>query len=192
MIAALYVQREGCYWGLDGVDPWDEERDARTYDGPWPVVAHPPCARWCAFAPLVEMRHGRKLGDDHGTFQAALEAVRKWGGVLEHPARSYAFQRFGLPSPTLNGWSQDLFGSGWVTEVCQGAYGHRAQKRTWLYYVGENPPHRLDWRQPRSVVFGGVEHMGHAERMATPVAFRDLLIGLARLSRPALKENETE
>lgn len=41
MIAALFVQRDGCYWNLEGVDPWDEARDARLYDGPYPVVAHP-------------------------------------------------------------------------------------------------------------------------------------------------------
>jgi len=46
MIAALYVEKNGCYFGLDGVDPWDEERDARKYDGPYPVVAHPPCQLW--------------------------------------------------------------------------------------------------------------------------------------------------
>lgn len=38
-IAALYVQRDGVYYGLPDVDPWDEERDARLYAGPWPVVA---------------------------------------------------------------------------------------------------------------------------------------------------------
>jgi hypothetical protein len=42
MIAALYVQKNGAYYALDGVDPWDEERDARRYAGPWPAVAHPP------------------------------------------------------------------------------------------------------------------------------------------------------
>ena len=46
MIAALYVQSNGVYADLAGVDPWYEARDARTYAGPWPVVAHPPCARW--------------------------------------------------------------------------------------------------------------------------------------------------
>ena len=44
MVAALYVEKGGVYYGLPGVDPWDEERDARLYDGPWRVVAHPPCA----------------------------------------------------------------------------------------------------------------------------------------------------
>ena len=43
MIAALYVETNGRYFNLDGVEPWDQERDARKYDGPWPVVAHPPC-----------------------------------------------------------------------------------------------------------------------------------------------------
>lgn len=34
MIAALYVANRGAYFGLDGVDPWPEERDARRYAGP--------------------------------------------------------------------------------------------------------------------------------------------------------------
>jgi hypothetical protein len=43
VIAALYVETGGCYFGLPDVDPWDQARDARLYAGPWPVVAHPPC-----------------------------------------------------------------------------------------------------------------------------------------------------
>lgn len=46
MIAALFVERDGAYYGIGGVDPWDQERDARLYVGPHPVVAHPPCERW--------------------------------------------------------------------------------------------------------------------------------------------------
>ena len=56
MIAALFVDRRGCYSGLPDVDLWDESRDARLYKGPYPVVAHPPCARWCKLAGLVEAR----------------------------------------------------------------------------------------------------------------------------------------
>ena len=140
MVAALYVQTGGAYYGLPDVDPWDEARDARLYEGPWPVVAHPPCARWCRLAGLVEARWGHKKGDDGGTFAAALAAVRRWGGVLEHPAYSDAWGAFDLPKPARGGWTSSLTSPGWATEVSQSAYGHRARKRTWLYYVGEEPP----------------------------------------------------
>jgi hypothetical protein len=49
-VAALLVEADGVYANLPGVDCWDEARDARLYDGPYPVVAHPPCQRWCRFA----------------------------------------------------------------------------------------------------------------------------------------------
>ena len=187
MIAALYVQTNGCYFGLDGVDPWDEERDARKYDGPHAVVAHPPCARWCQFAGMVEKRWGVKVGDDGGTFEAALASVRKWGGVLEHPAYSLAWEAYDLPKPIRNGWTRGLFDPGWVTEVSQLAYGHRARKRTWLYYVGPKPP-ALDWSEPLEFLraasddqlYRRVELMGKRERSATPTEFRSLLLDLAK------------
>ena len=46
MIAALFVDADGIYAGRPDVDAWDIRRDARTYPGPYPVVAHPPCQRW--------------------------------------------------------------------------------------------------------------------------------------------------
>ena len=46
LIAALFVAKPGCYFGLPEVDPWDKSRDARLYDADYPVVAHPPCERW--------------------------------------------------------------------------------------------------------------------------------------------------
>ena len=78
-IAALYVETGGCYFGLPDVDPWDEARDARLYAGPHPVVAHPPCGRWCQMAPVNQARYGQRIGDDGGCFQAALDAVRTLG-----------------------------------------------------------------------------------------------------------------
>jgi hypothetical protein len=100
MIAALYVQPDGCYVGLEGVDPWPEARDARSYDGPHAVIAHPPCERWGRYwfgGPSARVR--RELGDDGGCFAAALASVRKWGGVLEHPEGSHAWRRFGISAP---------------------------------------------------------------------------------------------
>ena len=95
MVAALYVEKGGAYFGLEDVDPWDEERDARLYAGPWPVVAHPPCGRWCQLASVNEARWGAKIGEDGGCFAHALESVRRFGGVLEHPAYSLAWDHFG-------------------------------------------------------------------------------------------------
>lgn len=189
-VAALYVARGGCYWDLPGVDAWDEERDARGYAGPWPVVAHPPCARWCQLAALVEAKHPHmKRGEDGGTFSAALASVRRVGGVLEHPANSAAWPAFDLLTPEAFGWTREAFGPGWVCEVSQAAYGHRAGKLTWLYYVGA-PPSPLDWSKPRGTARmssfdrdPGVQEMGKRERSATPPAFRDVLLSLARGSR---------
>lgn len=67
-LAALYVQTGGIYYGLPNVEPWDEKADARLYDGPHPVVAHPPCARWCQLASVNEARWGTPIGKDGGTF----------------------------------------------------------------------------------------------------------------------------
>jgi hypothetical protein len=194
MIAALYVQKDGAYYGLPDVDPWDEERDARLYEGPWSVVAHPPCASWCQLAPVNEARWGARIGDDGGCFAAALESVRTFGGLLEHPAYSLAWSAFQLPLPIRYGWQSSLDDPGWSTEVSQVAYGHSARKRTWIYYVGDEPPAALDWSEPAhlSVVGAGINsgqsagmpRVGKDEASATPLAFRDALLELVRPLSP--------
>jgi hypothetical protein len=190
MIAALYVQRGGVYYGLPDVDPWDEERDARLYAGPWPVVAHPPCARWCKLAGLVEHRYGIRRFEDGGCFEAALWAVRRFGGVLEHPAYTHAWKHFGLARPPEQGWAMDVSG-GWSAHIEQGAYGHRAPKQTWLYACGVDLPSlkwgassaraRLNSWYDGSVRRTTVEYLdSKGARSATPPAFRDLLLDMAR------------
>jgi hypothetical protein len=202
VIAALYVETDGAYFGLDDVDPWDAERDARKYDGPWPVVAHPPCQRWGSFAKPNETRYGYKVGDDDGCFAAALASVRTFGGVLEHPAGSLAWRHFGLPEPYwTGGWSLSLDGS-WVCYVEQGRYGHPVKKATWLYAYGVNPP-ELRWGfQPDRVTgdyqrWAQVRYEGDEERPRlpsswnnrTPEDFRDVLLSIARSAHAALRED---
>lgn len=158
-VAALYVESDGCYVGLPGVDVWDEARDARNYEGPLPVVAHPPCARWSVLWPLVKAAWGLEPGEDGGCFEHALWAVRTFGGVLEHPALSLAWKRYNLPRPSPGGWTTSLFDPGYSTEVSQAAYGHRARKRTWLYYVGPEPA-ALRWHEPRvAAKVSGFKHL---------------------------------
>jgi hypothetical protein len=201
VIAALFVQEGGSYYGLEGVDPWPEARDARLYPGPWPVIAHPPCERWGRYwhgGPSAKVR--RVKGDDDGCFAAALAAVERWGGVLEHPEASAAWRTFGLHTPPRGGgWVTTR--RGWTCCVEQGHYGHRARKATWLYAVVPAPPslrwgrssgERLDEgfhsaeerRAARAAGRKPRPRLSTAENLATPQAFREVLLSIARRAAP--------
>lgn len=199
-VAALYVDPRGCYAGLPGVDLWDEKRDARKYAGDLPVVAHPPCSRWCRLAGLVQARWGHKVGDDGGCFRAALDAVRRCGGVLEHPAYSKAWPAHGIARPPTGGeWvPAGEFGE-WTCYVEQHRYGHAAKKATWLFAAGffGGPPPALRWgciadRQATALVSWCGNHVSSGETRprvgkraaaATPPEFRDALLAIARAAR---------
>ena len=205
MIAALYVDPKGTYSEVDGVDLWGEDRDARLYAGPYPVVAHPPCSRWCRLAGLVEARWGHKRGDDGGCFEAALDAVRRWGGVLEHPAYSDAWAAYDLNKPpTGGGWVVADWEGGWTCYIEQGRYGHAAKKATWLYANGCDLP-SLKWghvadQDVKAVVSkcgnrkwrrSGMPRLGQNEAAATPLEFRDVLIAMAESAYcPTCRESE--
>jgi len=207
-VAALYVEPKGCYVGVPGVDPWDEARDARNYAGPHPVVAHPPCQRWGRFwHGSTRKPHQYKLGDDGGCFEAALCSLLRWGGVLEHPAHSKAWDTFGLSKPEAGkGWQESgfmepWFRRYWVCYVEQGHYGHASRKPTWLLAAGqrhEDLP-ELNWtkgeqRLPEWMIerygyekarrIGVVAMVGGKNktsiRNATPEPFRELLLSIAR------------
>ena len=212
MIAALYVETNGAYFNLPGVDPWDEARDARLYAGPHPVVAHPPCQRWGKMwfgQPLtVKLTGVRKVkGDDGGCFAAALASVRMHGGVLEHPWGSHAWAHFGLNKPArAGGWIPADNIGGWTCCVEQGQYGHYARKPTMLlvYGLDEDELPELRWGHTeakldpavvarmglkRAKRLGEVGARGggtdSTPRIHTPAEFRELLISIARSARGA-------
>lgn len=172
---------------MDGVECWDEARDARRYDGPHAVVAHPPCGPW------GKLRHLCTKQQDASCGPAAVDAVRRWGGVLEHPEHSGLWKQCGLPRPSE---LPDAHG-GVSIAVEQVRWGHVARKRTWLYLVGVrdvgiNPPPR----EPTHWIGGGRHHTGArgaipdgilcaSSELArrTPPAFAAWLVELARRSR---------
>jgi hypothetical protein len=159
-VAALFVDAAGVYPRLLGRELcWAETDDARLYCGELPVVAHPPCARWCNLAPWVFKRTGKEEhrpawlgGDDGGCFASALASVRKFGGVLEHPAGSHAWAHHKLGTIPLD------FELNWAREP---------GTHTFDGYAGDAKP-----------------PLSKRERSATPEPFARELLRLAAWSRP--------
>lgn len=115
-IAVLWTHSSSFYQMLwPGVECWGPGKDANKYAGPWPIIAHPPCGPWGKYR--SHCRQSRADGI------RAMELVHRWGGVVEQPVGSSLFREYG--------------GAGWITEVNQGDWGHRALKPTLLYWVNE-------------------------------------------------------
>lgn len=200
-VAALYVETDGCYFGLPDVDAWDIGRDARRYAGPYPIVAHSPCGPWGRYAsshPILGSNY-REAGQDDGCFASMLKNLLAFGGVAEHPAHSKAWDAFGIAKPPhKGGWIQS--GPFWTCHVEQGHYGHFSRKPTWLLYYGfgKRPPELIWGRSEQRLPAYAIERYGYEKarrigvmaavggkdktriRNATPIPFRDLLLGMAR------------
>lgn len=128
-VAVLFARQDSYYKTLPNVDVYDIDRDARTWPGGCPVVAHPPCRAWGNLSHLAKPRH-----DEKSLAIFAVNQLRKYGGVLEHPAKSKLWAHQGLPKPGHT----DNFG-GITFPIYQGWFGHPCDKSTWLYVVGARP-----------------------------------------------------
>ncbi len=190
-VAALFVRADSVYKAMPGVDCYDMARDARIYDGPHPVVAHPPCRGWGRLR-----RFAKPRPDERNLARLAVALVREFGGVLEHPDASTLWPAQRLPEP---GRGTDAFG-GWTLGISQHWWGHRAEKLTRLYIVGcapgEVPPipmvlgdashviaqHRTIQGGGRLVkgMAGWRPEVSKAEREHTPPELAEWLVELAR------------
>lgn len=183
----LFCEPGSVYLSL-GVECYDRARDARTWPGGGPAVAHPPCRSWSQLAPFA-----RPLPGERRLAIWAVLMLRRWGGVLEHPARSALWPRMALPEP---GAGMDAWG-GWTLPVDQYWWGHEARKRTRLYVVGCKPQHipaipLAIGEAPRTMgLYSGRDRerarpeVPKSRRSSTPPAFACWLLDLAgRCSRP--------
>lgn len=145
-VAALFVRPDSIYKTMPGVDAWDIARDARRWPGGSPLVAHPPCRAWGSLRAFAKPRP-----DEKQLAVWAVDQVRRYGGVLEHPNASRLWPELDLPT----GRRTDAWG-GWTLSVDQLWWGHKAAKRTRLYIVGvapsEIPPYPLSLNHPTHVV----------------------------------------
>lgn len=188
-VAVLFARADSIYKTLSGCDVWDIERDARKWPGGAPVVAHPRCRGWGRLAHMAKPRF-----DELNLAVFAVEQVRRFGGVLEHPAWSKLWVRCGLPAPG----ARDAFG-GWTLPIHQHWWGHRAEKSTWLYIVGcmpaELPPVPLVLGEAPFVVStsgrrkdgsraGYRPEIKKSEREHTPIELAKWLVELARRCSP--------
>lgn len=193
-VVALYVDPRGPYPGI--VREWyDDVRDAKTYRGTLPVVAHPPCGPWS------HQSHLHKRAKEIALAPHAVAVVQRCGGVLEHPAGSKLFDACGLPHPSPLGIRFTDEHDGFSIEVAQCDWGHPARKRTWLYIVGlhgvlpEMPPRRepTHWcsggRTPSSrrgsPVPPGIKVCSAQQRRRTPTDFARWLVELASRCVPS-------
>jgi hypothetical protein len=186
-VAVLYARSDSVYKTLPGCDVYDEARDARTWPGGSPVVAHPPCRAWGKFKAFAKPRD-----DEKELARSAVAVVRQEGGVLEHPAYSSLWEDQGLPSP--KGGARDAWG-GFTLHVDQLWWGHKCKKGTFLYVVGIEPQavpaFHIPFRQETHVVDAGPRYQAgqgrvklpgitKPEREATPPAFAEFLVAIAR------------
>jgi len=128
MISALFIRVDSVYKTL-GIDCWDERRNALNWPGGNVGIYHPPCRTWGRL-------RGLSVGNGCEKLLAvwAVAQVRAFGGVLEHPADSSLWPYCRLPK----GLSRDVYG-GFTLSVDQHWFGHKAEKRTFLYIVGCEP-----------------------------------------------------
>ena len=181
-VTVLYTMPRSVYLGLPGVDCWDEQRDARKWPGGTPVVAHPPCAPWCQLRWVAKIRPGQKQFGQH-----AVKMVRRWGGVLEQPARSDLFRNQNLPLPS-HGTRLS-----YTIEISQLWMGHVCEKKTWLWIRGvrmeDLPPIPFRLAYPTHTIgrFWSNKtglHKGDYRSVMTPLALAEWLVAVARLVAP--------
>ena len=125
MIAALEVESRGVYAGLPDVDLWDRDRAARTDAGLWPVVAHPPGARW-----------GRSWGGTRpssrgSSWETTRDASPRTWTRCDGTAVSWSPQRPALRGPAFGLLTPPRAG-GWVVADWQGGLDVLRGTRTLL------------------------------------------------------------
>lgn len=193
-VAVLFARADSIYKSLSGCDVYDIDRDARTFDGGAPVVAHPPCRSWGRLRQFAKPRPDEKL-----LALWAVDQVRAFGGVLEHPASSLLWQEKPLPEPgQVDAWG------GWTLVVSQWWWGHKADKLTRLYICGAKgnqlPPIPYRMGEASHVIASSKARQKRRyrpevtkrEREATPQALAVWLVEVARICGYSNAKREEE
>ena len=180
-IAVLFVRDDSEYKNIPTCDCYDADRNALTFSGNLPVIAHPPCRARGVLSHMAKPRPGeRELA------VWAVGQVRKNGGCLEHPAGSRLWKEMNLPLP---GAPPDEYG-GHTVKIDQYDFDHVANKPTHIYICG-CPPDRLPplpmkkiGRAPKSITgqVPGTARCTQYEREYTPTMLINWLCQTTQMS----------
>lgn len=202
-VAILCAAKKTAYRDIPDLEIYDEIRDARTFPGGMPVVAHPPCRRWTTFGMNMlkaAEKHGNRIPTKEEIDQErelglfCAQQVIENGGILEQPAKSRLFEAAGIPLP---GSSQSP--NSFSLHVWQRWWGYPIKKGTWLYFRGISQfnieiPFCLHQSQSDAKVYeamsgsdsrrewGAVVRHSSTERSRTVPALAQWLVDLARTS----------
>jgi hypothetical protein len=181
-VACLFVRKDSVYKTMPNCVCYDIDRDARTFPGGYPVVAHPPCPTWAGLRGLANFDP-----EVHALSPWAVDVVRTNGGCLEHPLGSMLWKECGIKLGALDNHG------GILIAIQQWWFGHKAVKPTGVYVVGVQPeripaiPFRLGLA---THVIGPSRKRGpnrrpevpRADREHTPRPLAEWLLATARLT----------
>jgi hypothetical protein len=189
-IAVLFVTKDSVYKSIPECDCYDIDRNARTFAGNQVLIAHPPCRLF------GKMSHSSKFNQsEYSLAFFAVDQVRRFGGIVEHPEGSKLWPALCLPRPAtgLDFWR------GQTIQVDQYNFGHLARKRTWLYIVGLSftPTSPIRTGKPKYAL--GVHlrdkhkylDLPARYREGTPIDFALWLVALANQIRPIQYQSNT-
>lgn len=128
MVNILFASKDSFYFQIPGLNVFDEKRNAESVERKGVFICHPPCAQWSRLRYFSNFNSRLKA---YGPWSILL--VRKFGGIIEHPASSLLFKKY-LPLP---GQPPDKYG-GFSLKITMHQFGASYHKPTWIYIVGIN------------------------------------------------------
>lgn len=161
-IPVLFTAHNSLYNDNDIFDCYDVERDAFSYTGRSPLIAHPPCR---LFSRLRKFSTAAIKEKQCAFF--ALARIRRFGGILEHPRSSTLWQDGNF---NLDG-SVDEYG-GFLRSVNLSWFGFPAQKKTMLYFVGIQPGSLPSFPMSLNAITHVISSSGNTEKKELSALYR--------------------
>lgn len=169
-IAVLCANAKSVYHEFAICEVYDQKRDAYTFEGSNPIIAHPPCGQWSRLKSFAKSN----IREKELAYFCLIQVLRN-GGVFEHPAGSHFFKHVGLKS---------------LLSVDQHWWNFPARKRTYLFFYNCKA---AEYSIHFNAIEKNVEDLHSSQRATTTKDFASFLINSITTSHPLftsqLKQN---